>query len=261
MTQLSFAAGDLVFAEGSPSTFVLRIASGKADVVKQMEGHEVPIGRLAAGDYIGEMGVILGRPRSASVRAVGDLVVERYGRDDFLELISGDSALAFRLLVRLSEHLTVLDQAFAKVSSETSAVRPVPPAKAEAPEAAHKLTLTAGNPLLAAVLPRPRIAIEHLPFSVGRQPGPGEASPPLRIDLMLDDERPYRLSRAHFRIEQGPDGYQVRDIGSVLGTQVNGVALGHHFGADSAPLRPGENEIVAGGADSRFHFLLLVEAA
>jgi hypothetical protein len=39
---------------------------------------------------------------------------------------------------------------------------------------------------------------------------------------------------------------------STLGTAVNGVPIGSHFGADEAPLQAGDNEIVAGDVGSPF---------
>jgi hypothetical protein len=46
----------------------------------------------------------------------------------------------------------------------------------------------------------------------------------------------------------------VRDLCSTLGTIVNGEPIGDHFRGDDAPLRAGENEVIAGGVDSPFVF-------
>jgi FHA domain len=77
-------------------------------------------------------------------------------------------------------------------------------------------------------------------------------------DLKLDDAVPYRLSRNHFMIENRDGSYYVRDLRSTLGTIVNGQPIGEHFRSDEAPLRAGENEVIAGGVDSRFAFSVLV---
>ena len=45
---------------------------------------------------------------------------------------------------------------------------------------------------------------------------------------------------------------------STLGTIVNGQPIGQHFRSDDAPLRAGENEVIAGGVDSRFVFSVLI---
>jgi hypothetical protein len=76
--------------------------------------------------------------------------------------------------------------------------------------------------------------------------------PPLQPDLKLDDTIPFRLSRNHFMIEKRDGSYCVRDLSSTLGTIVNGEPIGEHFRSDDAPLRAGENEVIAGGVDLGF---------
>jgi CRP/FNR family cyclic AMP-dependent transcriptional regulator len=52
------------------------------------------------------------------------------------------------------------------------------------------------------------------------------------------------------------DDIVVRDLDSTLGTIVNGQPLGRDFPIDSAPLRQGDNSVVAGGAGSPFAFVV-----
>jgi pSer/pThr/pTyr-binding forkhead associated (FHA) protein len=80
----------------------------------------------------------------------------------------------------------------------------------------------------------------------------------LQPDLKLDDTVPFRLSRNHFVIEKRDGTYHVLDLCSTLGTIVNGVPIGDHFSGDDAPLRAGENEVIAGGVDSPFIFSVLI---
>jgi FHA domain len=93
-----------------------------------------------------------------------------------------------------------------------------------------------------------------LPIVVGRRPVAGEGQPLWEADLTLDDTAPFRLSRNHFIIEKYDGAYHVRDLRSTLGTIVNGEPIGDHFRTDDAPLRAGENEVIAGGVDSPFAF-------
>src|SRR5215831_9216418 len=65
--------------------------------------------------------------------------------------------------------------------------------------------LAAGNPWLQRQLHTP-VGLGDRPFVVGRRPVPGEGLPPREPDLMLDDSRPFRLSRNHFVIEQRREG-------------------------------------------------------
>ena len=80
------------------------------------------------------------------------------------------------------------------------------------------------------------------------------------IDLGIDDARPFRLSRQHFAFYKNPKGCGVLDLGSALGTEVNGVFLGHNFGKDFEYLKQGENRITAGGSGSPFTFKVIVES-
>ena len=86
----------------------------------------------------------------------------------------------------------------------------------------------------------------------------GNAQRLRRPDLLIEDEEPFRLSRQHFMIARSGDRLLVSDLGSTLGTMVNGWAIGHHFMKDAEPLHRGENHIVAGGKDSPFEFLVSI---
>jgi hypothetical protein len=108
------------------------------------------------------------------------------------------------------------------------------------------------------------------PFVVGRRPAAGEGLPRWQPDLELNDTAPFWLSRNHFTIEKGEGGYRVRDLSSTLGTIVNGEPIGHHLRVDGstawgylasdAPLRAGENEVIAGGPGSPFVFCVFIDS-
>ena len=97
------------------------------------------------------------------------------------------------------------------------------------------------------------------PFVVGRAPFSHEPQGAVAADLY--DREPVRRSRDHFAIVRHDGRLFVRDLHSTLGTTVNGVSIGWHFGGDEAPLQAGDNEIVAGGAGSPFVFKIEVNDA
>ena len=109
MTKLNYRRGDILFREGDPSDFVGRIISGDVEVAREHEGETVVLGSAHSGEFIGEMGVIEGRPCSATVRAIDDVELELIGKEDFLKLVSTDSDTALQLLSRLSERLRTAD--------------------------------------------------------------------------------------------------------------------------------------------------------
>src|SRR6516165_12272332 len=104
--------------------------------------------------------------------------------------------------------------------------------------------------------PRSGSAICHLSLAGGMLQGKGCRR--YSQNLKLDDTVPFRLSRNHFMIEKRDGNYYVRDLCSTLGTIVNGEPIGDHFRGDDAPLRAGENEVIAGGVDSPFVFSVFI---
>jgi hypothetical protein len=115
------------------------------------------------------------------------------------------------------------------------------------------------TPAAAALFfPARALRLARLPLRVGRLPVAGEAQPIEVNDLQLSDTRPFHVSRNHFAIERGPDGVQVRDRGSYVGTIVNGVQIGGHHHVGIVPLAFGDNEVVAGSPRSPFRFRVVV---
>ena len=131
MTELHCRSGDIIFREGDPSEFVCRIISGEIEIVKEHGDKSLVLGIARTGEFVGEMGVISGRPRSATVRAMNDLSIELINKDDFLKLISTDSDTALQLLSRLSERLRLTDGMLVEVAmSGRKKTPPAPPDQA-----------------------------------------------------------------------------------------------------------------------------------
>jgi hypothetical protein len=177
----------------------------------------------------------------------------------FFDRIAGSPRTARELIHRLSQRLREADDRI--VSDE----RRRGPAHATLPRGGSQTALVSGdNAYLAAKKPwlqrqfERKLQLSNLPFIVGRGPVAREGLPPLQPDLKLDDTVPFRLSRNHFMIEKRDGTYQARDLCSTLGTIVNGEPIGEHFRSDEAPLRVGENEVIAGGVDSPFVFSVFI---
>ena len=87
-------AGETVFSEGDPGDRYYLVREGEADLT--IGGRSV--GKLGAGSGFGEMALLFGRPRSATVTAITDLVLATLGRDEFAWLVrtSGETMGEFR---------------------------------------------------------------------------------------------------------------------------------------------------------------------
>lgn len=82
--------------EGIASMFV--ILNGGVEVIgKAAEGSRVVLAKLGIGDCFGEMSLLTGEPRNATVRAVADSMTMEIRKEDLLPLIEGNPELADHL--------------------------------------------------------------------------------------------------------------------------------------------------------------------
>jgi len=72
--EVAYAAGESVFEQGDRAELVYRIVAGEIDILRVLaDGAMQPLNRLGPGQYFGELGPLLGFPRSASARARTDV--------------------------------------------------------------------------------------------------------------------------------------------------------------------------------------------
>ena len=91
---LSFEDGSVIVPEGEEGQGFYLIMSGEASVVQG--GNE--INRLGAGDFFGEIALIEGTPRTASVIAMGSVVCVGILRADFRPLLIRQPRIALRII-------------------------------------------------------------------------------------------------------------------------------------------------------------------
>ena len=90
-------AGGVVFEQGERGELVYVIEDGRVEVLRRSpDGAEEVLAVLGPGDYFGELGPLLGFPRSATVRAVTPTRLVAYDVHDFREQVMGATAGALR---------------------------------------------------------------------------------------------------------------------------------------------------------------------
>jgi CRP-like cAMP-binding protein len=251
-----FEVGETLFRQGDPSDVAIQLVSGSVDVLREVGDDAIVLGTVREGEFVGEMGVLEGRARSATVRAATRVEAELIERQAFLDRVSDEPELARKLLLRMSARLRDVEDTLTGLYARDSEDAPrgdlvetLRPA-----HAAPSLMLRAATDRARGVLGADLMPITRLPFTVGRKPADDEAPAFIAADLAIPEPPPYRLSRAHFSLIAQGDEVVVRDLASTLGTIVNDRPLGRDFPIDSAPLHRGENTIVAGGRGSPFVF-------
>jgi CRP-like cAMP-binding protein len=108
---IGYAANELMLRQGDPSDSALLMTEGEADVLVDGSQGQVPIGQLAVGALVGEVGVFADMPRTASVRARTAVEVLKIGRDDILAS-GGDNPAFLRAMIRqLGERMVAFNEA------------------------------------------------------------------------------------------------------------------------------------------------------
>jgi CRP-like cAMP-binding protein len=100
----TFAAGETLVQEGEPGESFLIITEGRATV--EQGGQQIR--ELGGGDFLGEISLIDGGPRTATVTAIEPIEALRIERDGFGRLMNEFPAVRYGLVsaltVRLREH-------------------------------------------------------------------------------------------------------------------------------------------------------------
>ena len=110
----SFAFGEVVVQEGDAADAFFVVRSGRARVVKAgLGGNEVPLTILRSGDSFGEIGLLEGGTRSATVRASSALQVLRLDGSVLSGLVASHPELRERLELRAKrlDMRTLLEEA------------------------------------------------------------------------------------------------------------------------------------------------------
>lgn len=249
-----FRPGEALFSAGNVPVQAYVVLTGRVGLGDEDDGAPVIAG---PGEIVGEIDLLLGQPHNATVVALEPVAVypltHRQLAAAMKDAPSRTIAHAGKVLADLARQILA---AYAETAVPGSGEMSVSPAGVEN---WRRIRLSTLSPDLVRHLDGVEIHRPDLPFIVGRKPGRRENAPRQPIDLILPDRKPYNMSRRHFELSNTPEGLALRDLGSLLGTEVNGARIGSGKSSNSALLHTGPNGVIAGGARSPFRLTIDVE--
>jgi CRP/FNR family transcriptional regulator, cyclic AMP receptor protein len=92
-----YSPGEVVLKEGDSPTFVLLILTGKMQVYVERQGRDLVLTDAGPGTISGELAVLCGMPRAASVRASERSAVLQWNAKEFRNLVLSDVFLSERI--------------------------------------------------------------------------------------------------------------------------------------------------------------------
>ncbi len=105
-----FSAGEVLFREGERGEEMYVIQSGLVRVVKRVGGEYRSLATLGRGEFIGEMAILNGRPRTATALVLEDarcLVIDAATLE---QMLSDNTEIALRLVKKLAHRLDSADE-------------------------------------------------------------------------------------------------------------------------------------------------------
>lgn len=96
--QRTLAPGETVFDAGDPGEQLYVIQAGEVELIRENEAGERVVARLGAGDFFGELGVVLGQRQSARAVAVNATRVIALDRETLEAMCLDQPVIAVRMI-------------------------------------------------------------------------------------------------------------------------------------------------------------------
>jgi small-conductance mechanosensitive channel len=105
-----FVQGGTLTRQGAVAHWLYLIVRGQAQVLVEEDGVVTPIANLADGDFFGEMGMLTGEPRSATVVALTDVDCYRLDKVGFAQVLAARPEIVNEISTILAKRRQDLDE-------------------------------------------------------------------------------------------------------------------------------------------------------
>ena len=112
---VKFAPGENIVRINEPSDSAYVIIDGEAEILDEAKDGEIILDQIGRNDIIGEQGVLLNAPRSATVRAKTAVRALRISSDVFLSLLTDNPDCALHVMRELSTRVKEANARFLAV--------------------------------------------------------------------------------------------------------------------------------------------------
>lgn len=248
MEQISLKFGDILYQEGDPSDAVYFVEAGRVEVRRKVDRDEATVASLGKGEILGEMGVIAGVPRSASIVAASDVELVRLDAAAFKQAFGGPDGIGLKILKMICSRLAASNVAFgAPIGPEAALRRDV-----------SEIRILGDTRQTSRLLGNTGAVVKSLPFDIGTTGGAGAIKDSERLLLPIGQgDQTSAGGRLRFGLTHDGHIALSRKEGDALVT-LNGEAIS---AGKAGELRFGDNQLVFGGERSLLRFVIRVRRA
>ena len=238
---------EVIIKENDIDEHLYLIKSGSVIVTKSLNNREIEITKLTIGSFFGEMALIDERPRTATVTALEETVLEVFHRDNFLALMQKDENIAVNFLSgifsRLRDANSKIDHSLINVDNNE-----------EKTSSNNNVTIQIEGITEKAKLSLPdnpsNLLINQTIFTIGRVSN----DPFSNNNLELHDNKPLQISRNHLSLQLIDNEVAIFDIGSSLGLRLNEDRIGSTSRLNGPLYLENENKLVLDSNSSQLHY-------
>jgi CRP/FNR family cyclic AMP-dependent transcriptional regulator len=105
-----FSAGNVLFREGEHGDDMYVIQSGLVQILKRVGGEDRPLAMLGRGEFLGEMAILNGKPRTATAVVLEDAKCLVIDAATLEQMIANSAEIALRLVKKLARRLDAADE-------------------------------------------------------------------------------------------------------------------------------------------------------
>ncbi len=105
----AFKRGEYLFHDNDKGNEMFVIQEGEVEVLKKIGGQEKVLATLKKGDFFGEMAILNGKPRTATIRVSVDSKILVINPSTFESMIRGNADIAIKMLQKLATRLAQAD--------------------------------------------------------------------------------------------------------------------------------------------------------
>lgn len=116
LDERTYAAGEIVFAEGDTSTEMFIVQEGVVALTRTVAGREIFVGTQERGDFFGEMSMFTGQPRHATCVAMAPTRLLAIRSGELLIKLRRDPTLALEMVAQMSRRMAYLEEQLVKLS-------------------------------------------------------------------------------------------------------------------------------------------------
>ena len=121
--RVSFDDGKILCRQGDPGDAAYLIIDGEVDIVLEGPAGPVTVATLGANEIVGDMAILTGAPRAATMRAKGRLIALRIAKDPFMRMVREFPNMAVSIMQELAHRVEATNNQLRTALNEVRKLR------------------------------------------------------------------------------------------------------------------------------------------